>query len=226
MARDCIPIAEITYGPGRATADNTDLPEPPRRSQASEREISMQASDPVRALMTEAVHSIDASAPAAEMVRMFAAGPPHPLPVIAQNQLVGMLSASDVLTLARQISKSGTERRDASSWQARIAQLMRRPLITIGGDEPVEKAAALMAQHGLQALPVTDPQGKLAGIITTAHIARALQHAISRLKRLEALRSWADRYVHVGRDEQLHGSLLRAVEQTRDVRTPPPPLPI
>ena len=176
--------------------------------------------------MTEAVLSIDASAPAAEMVRMFAGGPRHPLPVIAQNELVGMLSAIDVLTLACQASKSGAGRGDASSWQARISQLMRRPLITIGADEPVDKAAALMVQHDLQVLPVTDPQGKLAGILTAAHMAQALQRALSRLNRLEALRSWADRYVHVGRDEQLHGSLLQAVEQTREMRTPPPPLPI
>ena len=71
----------------------------------------------------------------------------------------------------------------------------------------VENAAALMAQHGLQALPVTDPQGKLAGIITTAHIAQALLRGCSRLKRPEALRSWADRYVRIGRDEPLHGNI-------------------
>jgi CBS-domain-containing membrane protein len=160
-------------------------------------------------------------------------------------------------------------------WRCRIDQVMRPPTITIGPDESVEKAASLMARHGIHALPVTNSQQKLLGMITTtdvmqaalhpsrqagaraatqqvaataaltaaemshalslataategadekAEIARALVHACARLSRLEALRSWADRYVHVRLDERLHGVLIRAEEQTRRESASPKPL--
>ena len=156
---------------------------------------------------------------------------------------------------------------------------MRQPAITIGPDESVEKAASLMARHGIHALPVTNSQQKLLGIVTTtdvmhaalhpgrqtdararaaarpagaaaaptpaemshalslaaaamegadekAEIARALLHACTRLTRLEALRTWADRYVHVRQDERLHSALVRAEEQTRRESASPKPLPL
>jgi len=59
-----------------------------------------------------------------------------------------------------------------------------------------------------------------------AQIARALLNACARLKQLEALRRWADRYVHLRQDEYLHDALLKAIEQTRSQSTRPGLLPI
>lgn len=167
---------------------------------------------------------------------------------------------------------------ECPGWRCRIDQVMQRTM-TIGPDDSLDEAASLMAAHGMQALPVTDTQQRLLGMITTtailraacrpqqppgqreptapvartpgealtpaamsralalaaaltegtddqSEIARALVHACSELSRLEALRAWADRYVHVRQDEPLHGALLQAVEQTISERGPRQPLPL
>jgi hypothetical protein len=190
-----------------------------------------------------------------------------------------MLSSADVLKLESLLPR-GRNPREYLSWRFRIDQLMRQPAITIGPREPIETAASLMTKHGIHALPVTNPQQKLIGIVTTtdimnaalhpeprgarralaktqeksaqdvkvsssemqsalslavaacggeddkAQIARALVEAYSRLRQLEALRSWADRYVHLRQDEYLHGALLKAVEQTGNPGIQPGMLPI
>jgi CBS domain len=174
---------------------------------------------------------------------------------------------------------AGEPTTDYRSWRFRIDQLMRHPAVAIGPHDSVEKAASLMAAHGIHALPVIDAQEKLVGIITqtdvmravlhpkrhgsgeagsgspaktarvaptapemdralslaaaasggadeTAEIARALLHACARLQQLEALRSWADRYVHVGRDERWHSALITALEKTHDQCARSAPLPV
>ena len=234
----------------------------------------MRASDPVSDVMTEAVLAIEMSAPAGEILRLFAEYPVHHLPVVDEAKVVGMLSSADVRKLESLLPK-GRDPMEYLSWRFRIDQLMRQPPITIGPRESIETAASLMVQHGIHALPVTNSQQKLIGIVTTtdimnaalhpepraaartqrsaadatigssqmqsalslaaaacggeddkAQIARALLAACSRLKQLEALRRWADRYVHLRQDENLHDALLKAIEQTRSQSTRPglPPI--
>lgn len=227
----------------------------------------MRPSDPVSDLMTEAVLSIEMTAAAGEVLRLFTAYPVHHLPVVDEARVVGMLSSADVRKLESLLPRN-RDPIEYLSWRFRIDQLMRQPAITIGPHEPIERAASLMVKHGIHALPVINSQQKLIGIVTTtdimnaalhpgqrrsgrsaapspasaadakvsptqlqralslagsacdgddeqAQIARALLFAGSRLKQLEALQSWADRYVHLRQDEYLHGALLKAIEQTR-----------
>jgi CBS domain-containing protein len=226
----------------------------------------MRPADPVSDVMTEAVLSIEVSAPAGEILRFFSEYPVHHLPVVDEARVVGMLSSADVLKLESLLPK-GRDPIEYLSWRFRIDQLMRQPAITVRSEESIERAASLMAKHGIHALPVTNARQKLIGIVTTtdimnavlhpkprgaapaaasartsarsttpsasqmqsalslaaaacdgeddkSQIARALLDACSRLKQLEALRCWADRYVHLRQDEYLHGALLKAIEQT------------
>ncbi|HTZ26565.1 MAG TPA: CBS domain-containing protein, partial [Streptosporangiaceae bacterium] len=45
-------------------------------------------------------------------------------------------------------------------------QLMTSPAITINPDAPIPRAASLMHSHHIKRLPVTDPDGKLLGIVS------------------------------------------------------------
>jgi CBS domain-containing protein len=47
-------------------------------------------------------------------------------------------------------------------------------LITCGPDDTLERAAQLITEHGVGALPVTDRMGKLLGILSERDVARAL----------------------------------------------------
>jgi CBS-domain-containing membrane protein len=61
--------------------------------------MRIHANDPVNRFMTEAVLSIEVSAPASEILRLFSEYPGHLLPVVDNGRVVGMLSSADVLKL-------------------------------------------------------------------------------------------------------------------------------
>jgi CBS domain-containing protein len=52
------------------------------------------------------------------------------------------------------------------------ADLMSKNVITVPEDATVQEAAALMIRHGISALPVLDPSGKLAGIVSEGDLMR------------------------------------------------------
>jgi CBS domain-containing protein len=53
---------------------------------------------------------------------------------------------------------------------ATAAGLMTAPAVTVSPDDPIAKAAQLMESHRLRRLPVTDAQGRLAGVISRADV--------------------------------------------------------
>jgi acetoin utilization protein AcuB len=234
----------------------------------------MRPSDPVNRFMTEPAVSIDLTSPAAEILRLFSVHPFHHLPVVDRGKVVGMLSSADVLKLEAFLPKRGGTSTDLLNQGLHIGQLMRQPPITVAGNQSVEQATTLMIKHGIHALPVTDSDDRLLGIITTtdiinavlhsdqrssAHgtsttevqsepalglvspaqmreaaqlaaaaadlsdgsgkIARALLQAESRLRVLEDVLVFADRYVRAGQDQNLHRLLVKAITKAKEGST-------
>ncbi|MBX3026744.1 CBS domain-containing protein [bacterium] len=60
----------------------------------------------------------------------------------------------------------------------RVSAAMSEPAITIGPDEPIERAAHLMRQHTIGALPVVDAQRRVIGILTETDILDGLLDGI------------------------------------------------
>jgi CBS domain-containing membrane protein len=92
--------------------------------------------------------------------------------------LVGIISHRDLLaaavsTLATKISQAERAQHLATG---EVRDLMRKPIATIGPDEPVQRAAHLMRHHKIGCLPVLESE-KLVGIITEAD----LLHIVERL---------------------------------------------
>jgi len=54
----------------------------------------------------------------------------------------------------------------------RAMDLMSQPVVTVGPQDPVGDAAALLARRGFTALPVVNPAGELVGIVTEADVMR------------------------------------------------------
>jgi len=194
----------------------------------------MHANEPVNRYMTAQVLSIDVDAAPAEILRLFMGYPVHHLPVLRAGRVVGMLSSADVLKIESFLPRRG-QSWDFLNQRLRVDQLMRQPAVTIGSDAPVEQAAIRMVEHGIHALPVTDAEDRLLGIITTTDIMHAaLQSGAAgatheqvppalqeRLRLLEQVLNAADRYLHAGQDERLHAQLLQAVNRARDRHQPP-----
>jgi CBS domain-containing protein len=100
------------------------------------------------------------------------------LPVLDPGRrVVGVVSEADLLDrhAARELP-TGTIR---LAWQVRqwsraasatAADLMTKPAVTISPEHPIAEAAQLMLRRRLRRLPVTDQQGRLAGVISRADV--------------------------------------------------------
>jgi CBS domain-containing protein len=55
--------------------------------------------------------------------------------------------------------------------------LMTKEVVTVPGKMPVSSLARLLAERGISAVPVTDPEGRLLGIVTEADLLRRLAGA-------------------------------------------------
>jgi CBS-domain-containing membrane protein len=98
-------------------------------------------------------------------------------PVIDEgNKVTGVVSEADLLTKE---ALEGTVPRMLLSLQERVrkqanavtaADLMTKPPVTIGPDEPVTRAARLMFDRRVKRLPVISEDGTLIGIVTRSDV--------------------------------------------------------
>lgn len=99
-------------------------------------------------------------------------------PVIdLDGKVIGMVSEGDLLAkeaLAGDVPGTlhdlGQRREQSKITAVTAADLMTRPAVTIGPDEPVAHAARLMYSLRLKRLPVTSGDGRLIGIVTRADV--------------------------------------------------------
>lgn len=108
----------------------------------------MRAQDPVNRLMTEAVLSVDVTAPLSEALRLFAEYPVHHLPVVRGTTLVGMLSSADVMKLEGFLPKSGKASREYLDQRFRIDMLMRHPAISLLPHQSADESTGARRAHG------------------------------------------------------------------------------
>jgi CBS domain-containing protein len=130
----------------------------------------MHSTDPVNRFMTEPVLTVDINDGAGEVLRMFAGYPVHHLPVLNQQEVVGMLSTADVMKLDLFLPKSSKAPIDYLNERMKVGALVRRPVLTVQPHQSVETAAHLMAENGVHALPVVNAKIQLLGIISTTDI--------------------------------------------------------
>jgi len=106
------------------------------------------------------------------------------LPVIEKGKVVGMVSDRDMYKAlgpksnsnAIESNKSGTELHVIPK---KVQNIMRRGIISISPDTLASDAAAIMAEHKVGAVPVTDGD-KLVGILSSTDILRVfskIEHA-------------------------------------------------
>jgi len=89
------------------------------------------------------------------------------VPVVDDSgALVGILSESD---LRQHVGYLATTHVNAA---------MSEKVLTIGPDEPIESAAALMLERKIGGLPVVGKDGKLLGIVTVTDLLQGLLHSV------------------------------------------------
>ena len=93
------------------------------------------------------------------------------------NRVIGIVSEGDLLakealegTVPGTLSSLPRQREGSRVSGLTAADLMSRPAVTIGPDEPVAHAARLMYNKRVKRLPVTTDDGTLVGIVTRSDV--------------------------------------------------------
>ena len=169
----------------------------------------------VKDVMSTHVIAVRRTAAYKEIAAMLHSQRVSAFPVIDEdNKVIGVVSEADLLA---KVALEGTVPRTLQSLaqqhlRTRVnavtaADLMSKPPVTIGPDEPVTHAARLMYNQGVKRLPVTSDDGRLIGIVTRSDILGVynrpdaeIQHQVSQDLILGTFRSDPDRFTVTVKD--------------------------
>jgi CBS domain-containing protein len=116
----------------------------------------------VHELMTCPVAAAPADASLEHVAELLADGPTGAVPVVGPDGLLlGMITEGDLL-------------RDCGPRAPVAAAVMSAPLVTVGADQTLSEAQALITRHRIHHLPVVDGAGRLVGMIDRDGVAIAL----------------------------------------------------
>ncbi|BCG63669.1 MAG: acetoin utilization protein AcuB [Methyloprofundus sp.] len=120
------------------------------------------------------------------------------LPVIEKGKVVGIVSDRDLYKALGPKSNSNSITAEGTTelhvLPKKVTHIMHRGVITVRTDTYASKAAELMADNRIGALPVIDKQNKLVGILSATDILRVfakMEHANE--KRVEKITANANK---------------------------------
>lgn len=118
---------------------------------------------PLSELATKKVATLTATEPIARALAIMQEKGIQHLPVVQARVPVGMVTDHDILHYVGWLQKR--EQR-ATAPSKRVDTIMVKPLKTLSIDDPVERAAHLMLNRRIGAVPLLCDQGRIAGIVT------------------------------------------------------------
>lgn len=136
------------------------------------------------AVMSRDVQCVSPSTPLEQAWRLLDSHRLKTLPVLDQGRLVGILSLSDLLGPAMARGRF-TWRGLFSRQPLRVAQVMTRTVISVDGEQPLERLLPLLSDHGLHCVPVLEGQ-TVVGMISQTDLIAGLER---RLLKVAAQRS-------------------------------------
>lgn len=140
-------------------------------SKASE----MNTKAPVSSIMTTNVLTIAPDDPVKVAKEIFDLNKIHHLPVLEDEELVGILSGSDLLHFLRYLDKDSQEPylNDLRLKNYKVGEIMQTDLATVEEEDSIRSILEVFSQNVFHALPVMR-NGELVGIVTTQDIVKAL----------------------------------------------------
>ncbi len=121
----------------------------------------------VQDIMTQLVVRVNADDPLRVVRHKLTQGNFHHVPVMEENELIGIISDRDVLGALSPYLESPSERmRDSRTLDRRAHQIMTPQPFAILPDGTVEAAAEMLLALNVSGLPVVDSKGSLVGIVT------------------------------------------------------------
>lgn len=99
----------------------------------------------------------------------------HHIPIVDDNELVGIVSDRDVLrNLSPHVDSTWANNHDMLTLKKKAHQIMTREVITISPEDTIEAGAATMLENKFNCLPVLEQSGAIVGIVTKTDILRSL----------------------------------------------------
>lgn len=97
------------------------------------------------------------------------------VPVVdSMERVVGIVSVKDYFKELSPIMEAASEQAIGLFMRSRKVQhIMSSPVITIAPETGIRQAAALLVEHGISCLVVTDPQKRLLGMVTWKDMLKA-----------------------------------------------------
>ncbi|MCA9057685.1 MAG: CBS domain-containing protein [Planctomycetaceae bacterium] len=135
----------------------------------------MRKNDPVSNVMTGSVVTLDVSDPISKARQLFESKGVHHLPVVSGDDLVGLISWTDMLRIS--FGEFGNQ--DVRSLDAvldhtyQLKDVMQQAPTTISDSATVRDAAQILATQNFHSLPVVNGS-KLIGIVTSTDLIRYL----------------------------------------------------
>ncbi len=123
----------------------------------------------IHEVMSENVHCLPPDIKLEEALDIFQKERFSGAPVIANGNLVGLISIEDLIRALR-----------AGNLDVNVSEYMTTKLVTVHEYDPVVEALKTFSRTNFGRLPVLDKQGKLVGIITKGDISNGLLTALQR----------------------------------------------
>ena len=125
---------------------------------------------PVSQIMTKDVVKLTTKNTLFDAEKLFKEHNIRHLPVVSGNQLIGILSYSDLLRISFSELSDNEEKVDTTVYNAyTIEQVMAKNPVGVSPDQTVRDVTEILAKQSFHSLPVVE-NGKLKGVITTTDL--------------------------------------------------------
>ena len=118
----------------------------------------------IRDLMTSNPCSIEADKPVAYAARMMRDEDVGLAPIVEGQKLIGTLTDRDI---AIRVVAEGKDPQSVT-----VREVASTDLVTIDPQQDLDEALRLMANHQVRRLPVVEEDGRLAGVVAQADVAK------------------------------------------------------
>jgi CBS domain-containing protein len=133
----------------------------------------MKKREPISSIMSKNVHTVDINDKLDHVLEVIRKHGIRHVPVVEHQQLVGIISKTDINRLTFSSLFTGQEGSDEAVFEMlTISQVMSHKPRVVRADESIRDIAEILAVEEFHALPVVDSDDatKLVGIVTTTDV--------------------------------------------------------
>ena len=135
----------------------------------------MKKNVPIKTIATTSVLTVHTAQKLSDVRKIIKEKGIHHVPVVSGDKLVGLISASDLLSLTFDAGHTDERSLDAMlDHQFTIEEVMQKELSTIEASDSIRAAAEVLSEGRFHSLPVVNEDGTLHGIVTSTDLIRYL----------------------------------------------------